>query len=247
MADPGTGGGGGASGNGTWNSGASGNGTWSYDSTTSTLTINGEGLVDFEGGSPPWSDVLPTSDSFGVIIGKGITGLGDTLFGYTTISNIELPNTLQSIGISCFRNCYSITSIEFPTSLKSIGMSAFRGCKSLSKIYFKSKSAPSMANWCFVLSTSNTTVYARVYTTGWGSDAVFTDSVRNLTQGSINRLTTFNYFKWTPPADEPEGVGIPVNVSGTWKSSTPYVNVNGTWKEVTNAYVNVNGTWKENI
>ena len=37
---------------------------------------------------------------------------------------------------------------------------------------------------------------------------------------------------------------VPVNISGTWKDSTPYVNVDGTWKAVSAAYVNVDGTWK---
>lgn len=48
-------------------------------------------------------------------------------FGYTKITNIQFPSTLEEIGVSAFSNCNSLMcEISFPHSLKRIGESAFR-------------------------------------------------------------------------------------------------------------------------
>lgn len=244
----------GTSGSGTWDNGTLGSGTWSYDATTQILTISGTGVTpDYSSSANiPWYSLLPNIDYSSLrvtaIVENGITGLGARTFSTMSIESITLPNGLKTIGASCFEGIVSLSEIVLPSSVNYIGASAFNGCRTLVNIYFKSTSAPTMGTYAFVLPTTRTHS-ANVYTVGWGSDSVFTESIRNNTTASVTamkRYTNFTYYTWTPPADETTSSKIPVNVNGSWVDAVPYVNVNGTWKEVT-VYMNVNGTWKETV
>lgn len=75
---------------------------------------------------------------------KGLTNLDlpNSLqtIGYGSFSNcvnlreFTLPSSLERIGGECFRNCKSITKVDFPESLKTIGSYAFENCNSITKI-----------------------------------------------------------------------------------------------------------------
>jgi hypothetical protein len=52
----------------------------------------------------------------------------------TSMTSIELPAGLTSIGESAFEDCSSLTSIALPAGLTSIGECAFSGCSSLTSI-----------------------------------------------------------------------------------------------------------------
>lgn len=52
------------------------------------------------------------------------------------LSHIELPNTLEEIGISAFYQCDSLVSIEIPRSVKRIMPSAFYDCSFLETVIF---------------------------------------------------------------------------------------------------------------
>lgn len=52
--------------------------------------------------------------------------------------NVELPNTITSIGNSAFSNCSSLQNIEIPSSVTVINKSTFSGCKSLSSVLLHS-------------------------------------------------------------------------------------------------------------
>ena len=170
-----------------------------------------------------------------VTIPNGVTSIGYRVFnGCKGLTSVTIPNGVTSIGEDAFYYCTSLTSVTIPDSVTSIGYEAFSYCTSLTSITFEGNSAPTLNSISFALGNSSRPVTATVYTKGgWGSDDVFTTTVR----GSY---TTFVYEKLVT-------ANVHINVSGTWKESTPYVNVNGTWKEVVGVYVNVNGTWKEAI
>ncbi len=55
-------------------------------------------------------------------------------FAFKNVSNINLPNGLQSIGTKAFAKCIGISSIEVPNTVTSIGMGAFGGCSNLVSI-----------------------------------------------------------------------------------------------------------------
>ena len=106
--------------------------TWSYDKSTNTLTISGEGaLPDLsENVYGPWvsSSIVPKT----IVIEEGITAIGAWDFaGYSALKTITLPSTVETIGDYAFYKCVGLNNIEFTTGLKTIGSHAFAYCTSL--------------------------------------------------------------------------------------------------------------------
>lgn len=64
----------------------------------------------------------------------GIIMLGNGAFASSSIENVQLPNSLVSIGDYTFNYCKRLQSIVIPESVKSIGTSAFQECDKLAEI-----------------------------------------------------------------------------------------------------------------
>lgn len=62
-----------------------------------------------------------------------VTGICDYAFEDSTVSKVELPNTIKYIGNSAFR-CAQISSMVIPNSVQFIEDEAFLGCKKLTEI-----------------------------------------------------------------------------------------------------------------
>ena len=78
-----------------------------------------------------------------VEIGNSVTSIGDYAFSYcTSLTSIVIGDSVTSIGYSAFSYCTSLTSVEIGDSVTSIGYSAFEGCTSLT-IYCEATEAPS--------------------------------------------------------------------------------------------------------
>ena len=52
----------------------------------------------------------------------------------SSLTNVEIPNSVTSIGHHAFSNCDNLTNIEIPNSVTSIEYSAFGSCSSLTSI-----------------------------------------------------------------------------------------------------------------
>jgi hypothetical protein len=50
------------------------------------------------------------------------------------LTSVTIPNSVESIGYSAFKDCSGLTSIEIPNSVESIGYSAFFGCSGLTSV-----------------------------------------------------------------------------------------------------------------
>lgn len=72
--------------------------------------------------------------------GKPVTQIIDQAFAHCKIKEIELPETIVSIGNSAFYFCESLISIEIPNSVTSIGISAFFNCSNLISVTFAENS-----------------------------------------------------------------------------------------------------------
>ena len=68
-------------------------------------------------------------------IPNSVTSIGNYAFWYCTgLTSVTIPNSVTSIGNYAFRDCTGLTSIEIPNSVTSIGYSAFSGCTGLTSV-----------------------------------------------------------------------------------------------------------------
>lgn len=122
----------------TVNSGSCGeNATWSYNESTKTLTISGNGKMDdyevYAAYTYPWRKCRENVKK--VVISNGITNIGECAFyDFTALTNVTISNTVTCIGRDTFHNCTSLESITLPDSVTTIDSYAFEGCNSLKSI-----------------------------------------------------------------------------------------------------------------
>ena len=68
-------------------------------------------------------------------IPDGVTSIGtDTFSGCSSLTSIIIPDSVTSIDIRAFDGCSSLTSINIPDGVTSIGNNTFSGCSSLTSI-----------------------------------------------------------------------------------------------------------------
>ncbi len=68
------------------------------------------------------------------VIPNGIESIGAFAFYYTSITSLDLPETVKSIGYCAFSYCSNLESIHICKNVASIGSSAFYWCGKLSSI-----------------------------------------------------------------------------------------------------------------
>ncbi len=67
--------------------------------------------------------------------GMPVTTIGSSAFyDCTSLTTIEIPDSVTTIGSYAFYGCTSLTTIEIPDSVTTIGSSAFSGCTSLTTV-----------------------------------------------------------------------------------------------------------------
>jgi hypothetical protein len=104
-------------------------------------------------------------------IPSSVTSISDA-FGYSGLTAVNIPNSVQMIGQQCFRNCEDLRSVTIGDSVKqigtltfyycrklasltlgssidSIGEGAFRGCSALEEIHIRAVNPPGTKEECF--------------------------------------------------------------------------------------------------
>ena len=99
------------------------NASWTLDS-DGTLTISGSGEIQYA----QWYEKTSIKS---VIIGGGITDIGEEEFAWCGMESVSLPESLTSIGAYAFLLCEKLEGVRIPANVGSIGESAFRACNSL--------------------------------------------------------------------------------------------------------------------
>lgn len=140
---------------------------YSFDASSKTLAISGEGAAPSFSQSQNMSDSQPwygwknDGSIEHIVVEEGITSLGNYFFHGMTVGDIHLPSTLKTIGSYCFayssqirridlKNtvkinnnafymCYGLEEIKIPSTVTSIGKSAFASCKALNNVTFGSQ------------------------------------------------------------------------------------------------------------
>ena len=69
-----------------------------------------------------------------VNIGENVQKIPDYFIQNTSVTSIEIPNSVTTIGGYAFSNCSSLTSLTIGNSVTSIGNYVFYGCSSLTSI-----------------------------------------------------------------------------------------------------------------
>ena len=101
---------------------------------------------------------------------KGDTSYGGAFSYCFSLSNITIPESVTSIGISAFSDCTALTEITIPDSVISIEYSAFRDCPALTSINIPD-GVTSIGQWAFYDCSSLTDIYceAAAQPEGWNS------------------------------------------------------------------------------
>ena len=113
-------------------SGTCGDGlTYTYEASTQTLTITGNGAMSNYGYSDtPWYAYRNKIKN--IIIAEGATSIGNCAFyGCSGLISITIPEGVTSIGNVAFALCSGLSSITIPNSVTSIGSRAFDRCRNL--------------------------------------------------------------------------------------------------------------------
>lgn len=75
-------------------------------------------------------------------IGENVKVLPKSIFGGCGISYINIPNSVESIGILAFSYCINLEEVNIGKSVTNIGGSAFYGCELLKKIDIQAEQPP---------------------------------------------------------------------------------------------------------
>lgn len=70
-----------------------------------------------------------------IVLGAGITDIGDRAFAFSSVTSVSAPHGLRSIGDDAFRGCRRLKAVSF-ASVDWIGSVAFGGCQSLKDATF---------------------------------------------------------------------------------------------------------------
>ncbi len=83
-----------------------------------------------------------------LVVPEGVTEIKNYAFYGARFEGYSLPNTIETIGESAFRDCTALKEIVIPDSVALIKISAFRGCSSLAKITM-GKGVKTVQEWAF--------------------------------------------------------------------------------------------------
>ena len=98
------------------------------------------------------------SGHYMIMIKEGTKVICNNAFWWCgSLTCINIPDSVTSIGKSAFEGCNSLTCINIPDSVTSIGKSAFGGCKSITCINIPD-SVTSIGEWAFAWCSSLTCI-----------------------------------------------------------------------------------------
>ena len=114
-------------------SGTTGDCTWELDPSTGVLTISGSGaMADYDWDTSikvtnaPWWDYREKITS--LVIGSGVTDIGDYSFCSCALSEVVIPDSVISIGDDAFEYNKDLSKVTFGKNVKTIGGWVFNGC-----------------------------------------------------------------------------------------------------------------------
>jgi hypothetical protein len=104
--------------------------TFKANSKLATLVL-GDGLTSLPNGFCQETTSLTALDLSGC---SKLLSIGDNAFYKSGLKSIIIPNTVQSLGSSCFNKCTALESVILPSEAKVIPDHAFSGCSKLASV-----------------------------------------------------------------------------------------------------------------
>ena len=116
--------------------------TWSLTKSASgeyTLTISGTGAIpDYAAVSAtPWYDYVGDARQHipaRLVLGEGVTKIGDFAFNSCCITDVTISNTVGSIGKNAFENCQLLASVVIPGNVTKLDEFCFARISSLTSV-----------------------------------------------------------------------------------------------------------------
>lgn len=95
-------------------------------------------------------DMLPPFQLAGLSAGRlilpsGITAIGECALTGSSITEIDIPSSVRTIGMGAFAGCTALGRVTVPSSIKEVGSHVFDGCTSLSEVVFLPSPVPPSA------------------------------------------------------------------------------------------------------
>ena len=106
------------------------------------VTSDNRGMIGYTDSTTQLNIPKTLTDQYGVVYRVNALGY-EAFYNCTSLTRVEIPNSVIAIGGYAFENCSSLTSIEIPDSVEYINYAAFRGCTSLKSVYITDIEA-----WC---------------------------------------------------------------------------------------------------
>lgn len=135
--------------------------TWKLEN--GSLIISGNGRIPNYASveETPWAEAIATGEVSSIVIGDGITKVGDYAFTGCTAETVILPDSLMAIGKYAFSNCSNLTEVTIPGNVGMIGENAFDSCGALKTVNITSSSTAIGVN-AFAAHDGKLTIYCPV-------------------------------------------------------------------------------------
>ncbi len=154
--------------------------SYTFNSTNGVLTISGSGDMKnytIEDASP---FEFNSNDIKKIIIGSGVTSIGNRAFSYCEATSVSISNTVKTIGEYAFKSCKKITSITIPNSVKVIKKYAFDRCYGAKNI---------------TIGTGVTTIEEGAFYHCYGTTSITVpSSVKNIDYSAFDLVNNVKYY-----------------------------------------------------
>ena len=104
------------------------------------------------------TDCFRESPITSVSIPNTVTTIGNSCFDECdTLTSVTIPNTVTTIGYNCFYGCDNLTSVTLPNNITSLGDNFFRGCRKLTSLSIPNN-ITTLGSYCFSGCTTMTSI-----------------------------------------------------------------------------------------
>ncbi len=172
---------------------------------------------------PPWANCGATN----LVINDEVTSIGTYAFYGLRITSVSLPDSLNKIDNSAFKECAQLTSIAIPDNTK-LRSEIFWGCDSLSSVIFKNRiNFDEQAQETFGHASALHAVYyngSELHLNKWpDQNIVFINTNGGTVTGSDTALPDGCRFPGSSVYTPPSGAFVAYEVNGIYYGAGDYV------------------------